>query len=77
MQMLALPKRTLDKLDKIQRDFWWKKDDSKKKGGYIREWNNMCRPKSQGGLGIKNPHKFNIALLTKLASRLIIEKDQL
>ncbi|XP_026399606.1 uncharacterized protein LOC113295487 [Papaver somniferum] len=32
---------------------------------------------AQGGLGIKNPHQFNIALLTKLASRLILEKDQL
>ncbi|XP_026451593.1 uncharacterized protein LOC113351901 [Papaver somniferum] len=77
MQILALPKETLDKLDRVQRDFWWKKDDSKKKGGYIKAWNNMYRPKSQGGLGIKNPHKFNIALLTKLSSRVIIEKEQL
>lgn len=37
----------------------------------------MCKPKTQGGLGIKNPHNFNIALLTKLASRVMTENDQL
>lgn len=66
--MLALPKDTLDKLDKIQRDFWWNKDKSKARGRYIKAWKGMCKPKCQGGLGIKNPHNFNIDLLTKLAS---------
>lgn len=40
-------------------------------------YKGMCKPKSQGGLGIKNPYNFNIPLLTKLASRVITEKDQL
>lgn len=77
MQVLALPKETLDQLDHIQRNFWWKKEEKKKQGGFIRAWKIICKPIHQGGLGIKNPHQFNVALLTKLASRLIAEHDQL
>lgn len=77
MQVLALPKETLDQLDRIQRNFWWEKDGQKRKGGFIKAWKGICKPISQGGLGIKNPHHFNLALLTKLASRLVTEHDQL
>lgn len=62
MQILDLPKETLDQMDKIQRDFWWNKDKPKKRGGYFKAWVSICKPISQGGLGIKNPHQFNIAL---------------
>ncbi|XP_026400485.1 uncharacterized protein LOC113296390 [Papaver somniferum] len=77
MQVLALPKETLNQLDRIQRNFWWNKEGQKRQGGFIRAWKYICQPIAQGGLGIKNPHQFNITLLTKLASRLIIEKYKL
>lgn len=36
MQVPALPKETLDQLDRIQRNFWWEKDGQKRKGGFIK-----------------------------------------
>jgi len=40
-------------------------------------WEEVCRPKQQGGLGVKNLEKFNIALLGKWVWRLKSEKSKL
>lgn len=49
---------------KIQRDFLWGiKDDSR--GMYWVTWDNVCKPKKEGGLGIKNLELFNNAILSK------------
>ena len=33
-------------------------------------WENICKPKAVGGLGIKNLQKFNVALVAKWRWRL-------
>ncbi|XP_026459393.1 uncharacterized protein LOC113360057 [Papaver somniferum] len=50
MMCFLLPKKTLDKLDALQRDLWWQKN--KNNGGlYIKVWEFICTSKANGGLG--------------------------
>lgn len=69
MMCFVLPHKTLDRLNALQRDFWWKRKEGSK-GSYIKAWDFLCKKKASGGLGFRNPHKFNLALLTRLAWRL-------
>lgn len=57
------------------RNFLWKDKESDKKIALIK-WENLCKPKECGGLGIKNPQRKNEALGAKLVWRLYQENDQ-
>ena len=37
-------------------------------------WENLCKPKQEGGLGIKDIRKFNVALLAKWKWRFVSEE---
>jgi hypothetical protein len=52
------------RIEKIQRDFLWggMNDDSKY---HLIEWDKVCTPLDEGGLGIRNIRRFNQALLGK------------
>ncbi|GMI70435.1 hypothetical protein HRI_000712800 [Hibiscus trionum] len=50
---------------------------SNKKGWHMLPWNRICLPKSAGGMGFKDLHDFNIALLGKQIWKLICEPDSL
>ena len=45
----------------------------KKKKYRLARWNIICRPKSQGGLGIQDLEIKNISLLSKWVYRLLTE----
>lgn len=77
MQTLTLHKETLDQMDRIQIDFQCKRDKSNSRGGYIIYWDSICRLIAQGRPGIKSTHHFNIVLLKKMTSRIIMDRDQL
>ncbi|KAK8335465.1 hypothetical protein V6Z12_A09G056000 [Gossypium hirsutum] len=40
-------------------------------------WDNICIPKGMGGLGFRDLHLFNLALLRRQAYRLLTDKDTL
>jgi hypothetical protein len=60
---------------RIQRQFLW--------GGVVGgsckipwvRWEEVCRPKKDGGLGVKNLMLFNVSLLAKWRWRLLSERD--
>jgi hypothetical protein len=56
---------------KLIRKFLWQggKDNGKKL--HMVNWSTVCAPKENGGLGIQDPKKINIALGEKLIWRLI------
>ncbi|CAJ2678610.1 unnamed protein product [Trifolium pratense] len=58
----------------VQRNFLWGGGLEDKKLCWVK-WDQVCRAKEQGGLGVKNLELFNIALLSKWKWRAIIEKD--
>lgn len=44
------------KINSILRCFWWQgiQDEDSSKPFHFRSWDDMCQPKSTGGLGIRN-----------------------
>jgi len=54
---------------KLQREFLWGWGHEGRKIAWVR-WEHICRTKEDGGLGVKDLDKFNIALLGKWKWRL-------
>lgn len=46
-------------------NFWWSSNSREKKGIKWHRWEALCLPKDKGGMGFKNLHGFNLALLGK------------
>lgn len=40
-----------------------------------KAWNTICKPKKEGGLGVKNFRLFNISLLAKLKWQFLFDHD--
>jgi hypothetical protein len=53
--------------------FFWQSDEHKKKYR-LSKWNILCRPKDQGGLGIKVLKLKNKCLLSKWLFKLLLEE---
>lgn len=76
MQGLLFPKGVCSNLDKIFRDFFWSSGNSQQKLHLIG-WNNICKPKKLGGLGIFKCYNRNRALSSKLAWRMLTNPDSI
>ena len=76
MSTIALPKSTLDELDKIARTFLWGSTTEQRKQHLI-SWKKVCLPKKEGGLGIRSSRDMNTALLAKIGWRLLEDKTSL
>jgi hypothetical protein len=59
---LQCPKWVFKAIDKIRRGFLWKGRKDIKGGHYLINWNRVCRPLEQGGLGIHNLESLGWAL---------------
>jgi len=69
MQCFHLPKHTAEQIDKINRDFFWKKSNVGK--GITLTWEKICMPKNKGGLGLCYTDAVNKAFQCKLAWKVI------
>jgi hypothetical protein len=56
--------------------FWWG-DDVNSNKMHWNAWWKLCYPKSEGGMGFRDFHSFNLATLAKLPWRLINEPNYL
>ena len=74
MQCTALPKKLLDDIDRVNRNFLWGSSDSSKRTHWVG-WHKVTKAKEQGGLGIQSARGRNQALLAKLNWRFRTEKD--
>ncbi|GKU90659.1 hypothetical protein SLEP1_g4626 [Rubroshorea leprosula] len=70
MSMYLVPKGTILLLDKIRRKFLWGGAEREKRINWVK-WENVCKEKQFGGLGVKDLRKFNLALLGKWWGRLV------
>ena len=64
LSFFRIPKKVVNKIVSIQRNFLWGGDNVSSKIPWVK-WDNVCLPKSKGGLGIKDLNKLNAALLGK------------
>ncbi|GJW53963.1 RNA-directed DNA polymerase, eukaryota, reverse transcriptase zinc-binding domain protein [Tanacetum coccineum] len=63
-----------DDIDNILSNFLWSNKNGTRSLVSVK-WDNVCRPKSQGGLGLKSMHEWNVSLMAKHLWNIIIDKD--
>jgi hypothetical protein len=64
LSIYPAPKSVIRKLDLYRKRLLWQGGSQTKKI-HLVNWNSVCTPKSQGGLGVLNLGYMNDALLTK------------
>ncbi|CAH1422484.1 unnamed protein product [Lactuca virosa] len=74
--VVLLPKTTIKDLEKVFKGFLWNGGDLKKGSAKIA-WKMVCRPKEEGGLGIRNLQTWNEALLSRQIWRLFTATSSL
>lgn len=65
IQTTFLPRGVCDDINKLVRSFIWDDDDSRKKL-HVVSWDQICKPREKGGLGIRCVTMSKSASLTKL-----------
>lgn len=77
MSIYLLPKELCKELEVMMNSFWWRSNHSGGKGINWVKWEYLCKPKGCGGLGFKQLHFFNIAMLGKQLWKLLTCSDSL
>jgi hypothetical protein len=74
--MFVLPNLACESIDKLLKNFLWA--NSRSVVGMVSiKWKNTCLPKSQGGLGLRSLHEWNIALMAKHLWNIVCDKDSI
>ena len=76
MQGTYLPRRILDGIDRVNKNFLQGSSETTRKIHWVG-WQKVTKPKEEGGLGLQEAKGRNIALLAKLNWRFHTEDDAL
>ncbi|XP_057249105.1 uncharacterized protein LOC104906541 [Beta vulgaris subsp. vulgaris] len=76
MQCFLLPPHIVEDLDKSYRNFFWNKSSESKSPNLIG-WDRICKPKQNGGLGLRKAKVMNMALQFKLLWKILFCPDNL
>ncbi|GKC24530.1 RNA-directed DNA polymerase, eukaryota, reverse transcriptase zinc-binding domain protein [Tanacetum coccineum] len=74
--VLLLPKAVTEDINKLLKGFLWNQGELSR-GKEKIAWKNIYRPKSQGGLGLKDLGVWNKAMIVKHLWNVITDKDSL
>jgi hypothetical protein len=77
MSTMLFSKTFIHKINSIIRNFWWAGVQAENPTNPIafRSWDDICKPKNQGGLGIRDMELINKILLINTAWNLITDKN--
>jgi hypothetical protein len=73
---MKMPAVVIKKIVRIQREFLWGGTRGGRKICWV-SWKEICKPRSQGGLGVRDIGKVNLSLLIKWRWRLIQNENAL
>lgn len=76
MNCYMLPLNLCHELQKLCAQFFWGSTEDKRKIHW-RSWDRMCLSKEEGGMGFKNLHAYNLAMLAKQGWRLVTNPNSL
>ncbi|GJR98086.1 RNA-directed DNA polymerase, eukaryota, reverse transcriptase zinc-binding domain protein [Tanacetum coccineum] len=74
--VFLIPQTIIEEINKILKGFLWRQGELTKGKAKIA-WANVCKPKKEGGLGIKNLAVWNKAMLAKHIWNIAVKKDSL
>ncbi|GJV73508.1 RNA-directed DNA polymerase, eukaryota, reverse transcriptase zinc-binding domain protein [Tanacetum coccineum] len=74
--VFLLPKNVIYEINKVLKGFLWCQGKLTKGKAKV-SWGNICKPKEQGGLGIKDLELWNEVLLVKQLWNVILNKNTL
>ncbi|XP_023758688.2 uncharacterized protein LOC111907126 [Lactuca sativa] len=74
--IFKIPIATINEIEKMCRSFLWANGEIVKGKAEVK-WQDICKPKEYGGLGIKNLRRWNDALLAKHVWNVINNKNSL
>jgi hypothetical protein len=64
MSVFKLPKQVCQGIITAMSQYWWGDEDQQKHMHWFAWW-KMCVPKKQGGMGFRDLHCFNLAMLPR------------
>ena len=76
MSCFDLTKMLCDDIGKMINRFWWAHQDKENKIHWL-SWDTLCSRRDKGGLGYRDLHLFNLAMLARQVWRIVMNPDSL